>query len=290
MSKLQGTGGASPADCKAGRGTPPRRSLTVAIPAFNEERNIEKTLHAVLASAAKVPDLRVEILVIDDGSKDRTAEIVCDLAQRYECIRLDQNPRNLGLGASVRRAIDAAGMEKFLLIPGDNDIPAATLELLFRNVYAAEVVMCYFHNDESRGRLRFVISTFFKLIYTTCFDLYLQYINGPAIYPVEKLRRLELCSTRFSIVAEINVKLLRQGATFVEVPSNRQIGLEGSTSFSLRSLIEIVRVFFLILVDVYIRHRAKYAHRPVRLPQSVVLATGDNGFSGNCQRGSDGPR
>jgi glycosyltransferase involved in cell wall biosynthesis len=225
----------------------------------------------VLASAAKVPDLRVEILVVDDGSTDRTAKIVRDLAQRYECIRLVQNPRNLGLGASIRRAIDAAGADKVFFIPGDNDIPAATLELLFRNAYAAEVVMCYFHNDESRGRLRFMISTFFKLIYTTSFDLYLQYINGPAIYPVEKLRQLELCSTRFSIVAEINVKLLRQGVTFVEVPSNRQVGLEGSTSFSLRSLIETIRVFFQVLLDVYVRHPAKYAHRPVRLPYELSL-------------------
>lgn len=247
------------------------RSLTVAIPALNEERNIESTLCSVLVAATKVPDLRVEILVVDDGSTDRTAEIARNFTQRYECIRLVQNPRNLGLGASIRRAIEAAGADKVFFIPGDNDIPAATLELLFRNAYSAEVVMCYFHNDESRGRLRFVISTFFKLIYTTCFDLYLQYINGPAIYPVEKLRQLELCSTRFSIVAEINVKLLRQGATFVEVPSNRQVGLEGSTSFSLRSLIETIRVFFQVLLDVYVRHPAKYAHRPVRLPYELSL-------------------
>ena len=166
------------------------RSLTVAIPALNEERNIENTVQAVLGAAAKVQNLRLEILVVDDGSKDRTAEIVRGLSKQHENIRLIQNPGNLGLGASIRRAIDVAGTEKFLFIPGDNDIPVSTLELLFSNAYAAEVVMIYFHNDECRGRSRFLISTVFMLIYTTCFDLYVQYINGPAVYPLEKLRQL----------------------------------------------------------------------------------------------------
>jgi len=250
---------------------PARRSLTVAIPALNEEHNIEQTVHAVLASASKVANLRVEVLVVDDGSADRTAEIVRELARRHDCVRLVQNTRNLGLGASIRRAIDVASSEKISVIPGDNDIPAATLALLLSNAYAADVVMCYFHNDESRGRLRFIISTVFRLIYTTCFDIYLQYVNGPAVYPLEKLRQIELCSTRFSIIAEINVKLLRQGVTFVEVPSTRQVGLEGSTSLGIRSFIEAVRVFFQLLLDVYVRHRHKYAHRPVRLAYDLSL-------------------
>lgn len=271
MSELRETTGSNPADCQAGRDPPLPRSLTVAIPALNEERDIKETLAAVLASAAEVRDLRVEILVVDDGSTDRTAEIVRNLSQQQGSIRLIQNTINIGVGASIRRAIEAARGEKFLVVPGDNDIPADTLELLFKNAYAAEVVMCYFHNNESRGRFRFLVSTLFMLIYTTCFDLYVQYVNGPAVYPVERLRDLKLHSTRFSIIAEINVKLLRQGVTFVEVPSDRQGGREGSTSLNFRSLIETFRVFFQVLLDVYIRHPARYAYRPVRLPYKLSL-------------------
>jgi len=132
-------------------------------------------------------------------------------------------------------------------------------------------VMCYFDNDECRGRIRYLVSTAFKLIYTTVFDLYVHYINGPAVYPVSKLRELDLRSTRFSIVAEINVKLLRQGVSFVEVPANRQVGLHGSTSMSLRSLVETVRVFLHVLAEVHWRNRARYAHRPERVHYRVRL-------------------
>lgn len=249
----------------------PSLSLTVAIPALNEERNIESTLRSVLAAAEKTPSLRVEMVVVDDGSTDRTAEIVQDFARRHGNIRLIRNPRNLGLGMSIRRAFESATTDKFLFIPGDNDIPLATLELLFRNAHVAEVVMCYFQNNEIRARPRLVLSTIFGLIYTICFELYVQYINGPAVYPLAKLRDLELRSTRFSIVAEINVKLLRQGVTFVEVPGTRQVGLAGSTSLSWRSLLETVRVFLHLFFEVHVRNRGRYAKRPVRVPVEVSV-------------------
>ena len=249
----------------------PASSLTVAIPALNEEKNIEGAVRSVFAAAAKVPGLRVEIIVIDDGSRDRTAEIVRGLAQQHDNVRMIQNPVNIGLGASIRRAIDAAGMEKFLFIPGDNDIPASTLELLFSNAYAADVVMTYFHNDEFRGRQRYLLSALFWLIYTTSFDLYVLYVNGPAVYPTGMLRQLDLHSTRFSIVAEINVKLLRQGVSYVEIASNRQVGMEGSTSASWRSLLETARVYIQVFADVHFRERERYAKRPVRRPYTLSL-------------------
>jgi len=251
------------------RATPRSISLTVGIPALNEEQNIESTLRSVLAAAEKTPSLRVEMVVVDDGSTDRTADIVQDFARHHGNIRLIRNPENLGLGASIRRAFESATTDKFLFIPGDNDIPLHTLELLFRNAHVAEVVMCFFQNNEIRARPRLVLSTIFGLIYTLCFELYVQYINGPAVYPLAKLRELELRSTRFSIVAEINVKLLRQGVTFVEVPGTRQVGLAGSTSLGWRSLLETIRVFLHLFYEVHVRHPDRYAKRPVRVPVEV---------------------
>lgn len=262
-----------------------RQSLTIAIPALNEQENIEITIRTVLATARKVRGLQLELLVIDDGSTDRTAEIVQRLTGEFPELRLLRNPRNIGLGASLRRAIQEASCEKFLFIPGDNDIPSSALDLLIGNAHAADIVMVYFHNDECRGRKRYLMSTLFKLIYTTVFDLYIQYINGPAVYPVAHLRALDLHSTRFSIVAEINVKLLRQGLSFVEFSSNRQTGLVGSTSFTFRTLVETVRVFLQVVADVFFRDRTRYAHRPKRLTYEVTLSRVGPQAAGMAPRG-----
>jgi len=247
------------------------RSLTVAIPALNEEENIAAAIGSVLSAAATVPELAVEIIVIDDGSTDRTAEVAEGLARKHAGVRVLRNGRNLGLGASIRRAIAEARSERFLFIPGDNDIPTVTLDLLLRNAYLADLVMVFFLNDETRGRKRYLISTLFRIIYTSFFDLYLIYVNGPAVYPVKRLRELHLHSTRFSIVAEINVKLLRQGLTYVELPSNRQVGLKGSTSASFMSLVETARVFLQLLADVYLREPGRYEKRPVRINHEEPL-------------------
>jgi glycosyltransferase involved in cell wall biosynthesis len=260
-----------------------QKSLTVAIPALNEEAEIGNTIETVLSAAAKVPELRVEVLVVDDGSQDRTAEIVEETALCHDNVRLLRNPGNLGLGMSIRRAIESATCERFIIIPGDNDIPRGTLDLLFANAYAADVVMTYFHNDECRGRVRYLVSEAFRLIYTSIFNFYVIYINGPAIYPTAQLRAIRLWATRFSIVAEMNVRLLRQGLTFIELPSERRQGMGGSTSASLRNLVETARVFLHLLWDVHFRDRKKYSRSPSRVSyqiSSLIVRGANQGGAG----------
>ena len=90
-------------------------------------------------------------------------------------------------------------------------------------------------------------------------------VTGEHYAYVAELRKLRLFSTRFSIVAEINVKLLRQGVTFLEVASYRQVGMKGSTSFSLRNLAETATVFWRLLYEVYFGNPKAYSKRPVRV-------------------------
>jgi len=239
--------------------------VTIMIPALNEEQRIGATLDTVLSTATCLPGLLFDILVIDDGSQDNTAQIVTEYTERFPFVRLIRHPVNRGLGQAFQTALAQARGEKFLIVPGDNDMPSNTLRALLANSDAADMIMCFFLNREQRGRMRNGLSTLFALVYSTAFDLYVQYINGPCLYPVAQLRELSLISTRFSIVAEINVKLLRQGLSFCEVPSYRQTGMAGSTSFSLRNLAETFSVFCQLLYEVHCKNSDLYSRRPVRV-------------------------
>jgi glycosyltransferase involved in cell wall biosynthesis len=241
--------------------------LTLFVPAFNEDKNIANTLASLSHVLSAYPGKTAEILVIDDGSTDRTAEIVSRISQSNPSVALLRNGSNLGLGASLRLAIARSAGRQLLIVPGDNDMPSATIIELIRHSGRADMVMCFFVNRELRGWKRNLLSTLFGLLYSTSFDIYPQYINGPSIYPVHYLKEMRLISTRFSIVAEINVKLLRQGVTFMEVASYRQVGLAGSSSFSLRNLWETGAVFFRLLYEVHVKNPKKYAKRPVRVIQ-----------------------
>jgi glycosyltransferase involved in cell wall biosynthesis len=165
-------------------------SLTVAIPALNEEKNVSLTIASVLSAAAKAAPLTVEIIVVDDGSTDRTAAVVEDLARRHSNVHLLRNPGNLGLGASIRRAIAESRSERFIVVPGDNDLPAATLELIFDKADAATAAT-YFLNEEIRGRMRYLISEAFRVVTRRC-SISRHLPERPGRVPGAKLRELEL--------------------------------------------------------------------------------------------------
>src|SRR4029077_20160356 len=77
-------------------------SVSVCFPAYNEEATIEQVLneaHQLLASS----ELDYEILVCDDGSRDRTGRIIDEVAARLPRIRPLRNPRNLGIGPTFER-------------------------------------------------------------------------------------------------------------------------------------------------------------------------------------------
>jgi len=99
-----------------------RVDLSIVIPAYNEERRLPKTLdsiHAYLKSQA----YQSEIIVVDDGSTDRTAKIVKDCAQQYPGLRLLSNGKNRGKGFSVRHGMLEARGEIALFSDADLSTP-----------------------------------------------------------------------------------------------------------------------------------------------------------------------
>lgn len=98
-------------------------SLSVIIPAYNEERNIIAAIEDVLKEVATaVPD--VEIIVIDDGSRDRTAALVAEMAKATpQLIMLRQE--NSGHGAALMHGLAKAAGDWVLLLDSDRQISLA---------------------------------------------------------------------------------------------------------------------------------------------------------------------
>ncbi len=90
-----------------------RPGLSLIMPAYNEEASVEKTLRRCLAALEECAD-PFEILVIDDGSSDRTAEIAERIAAEDPRVRVLHNERNLNYGISLIRGIREARYEWIL--------------------------------------------------------------------------------------------------------------------------------------------------------------------------------
>jgi dolichyl-phosphate beta-glucosyltransferase len=105
-------------------------SLSIVIPAYNEERRLPPTLAAVRAylDARAYPD--AEILVVDDGSRDGTAALVETAAREDPRVHLLRNPGNRGKGYSVRHGMLEARNQWILFSDADLSAPIEELDKL----------------------------------------------------------------------------------------------------------------------------------------------------------------
>ena len=87
------------------------------------------------------------------------------------------------------------------------------------------------------------------------FGVYVFYINGPAIYPTSLLKNFNLKSNRFSIISEMNVKALRSGVTYIEVPGHMKRGAERSTALSFTNFLEVMLNYLTLVLDSYYKSR-----------------------------------
>lgn len=103
---------------------------SIIVPAYNESERIRSGLDQVLEHVAR-EGWNAEIIVVDDGSRDRTAAIVREYAAQHPSVRLVENSGNRGKGYSVRRGMMAATGETLLFTDADLSAPFWQAEKLF---------------------------------------------------------------------------------------------------------------------------------------------------------------
>ncbi len=107
------------------------RFLSIVIPAFNEEKRLGDTLDRI-ADYVRGSSIHSEIIVVDDGSMDETAEIVRTASLRHSNVRLVQNEENMGKGFSIRRGILASKGTLVLVTDADLSAPIEEFDTLFK--------------------------------------------------------------------------------------------------------------------------------------------------------------
>ncbi len=102
-------------------------SISVILPSHNEDGNVERVVRSYLAELPRIAD-DYEVIVVDDGSRDRTGEIAERLAAEDSHVKVVRHPTNKGYGGAVISGIRAATKQYVLLCDGDGQFDPSDLE------------------------------------------------------------------------------------------------------------------------------------------------------------------
>lgn len=191
--------------------------LSLIIPALNEESIIESTIHEILEKITGQFD-DYEIILINDGSTDRTGNIMEKLENDFPSIRMIHNPSNLGLGASYQRGIQEAKFEYVMMLCGDGGFPASSLPPIFQAIGTADIIIPFMTNlQEIKTPFRYGLSRTYTNLLNLLFRNNLQYYNGLAVHRLELVRQIAITSSGFGFQGEVLIKLLRANCSYVEI-------------------------------------------------------------------------
>jgi glycosyltransferase involved in cell wall biosynthesis len=196
---------------------PPNPLLSVVMPVYNERATIEQMIRRVLAVK-----LRIELIVVDDASKDGTGEILQSLQQELG-FKLLRQPRNAGKGAALRRGFEAVTGDIVVIQDADLEYSPEEFPGLIELICLGRADVVFGSRFLGRHRvfllthylgnrfLTFIANVLYNTMLTdmeTCYK----------VMRVDVLRSMTLKSNGFGIEPEITAKVFKRGYRVYEIP------------------------------------------------------------------------
>jgi nucleoside-diphosphate-sugar epimerase len=192
--------------------------VTLMVPCLNEEKHIVPTLDQIFAAMTDLP-YTYEVLVIDDGSADRTSAVVEQYQDEHPelPLRLHRHSTNRGL---TRTYVDGAFLGRgtyYRQVCGDNVEDKGVLLASLAPLGKADMIIPYREKTPGKSAFREWLSHFYTSLINTLSGYRIRYYNGQATHIRYNVMRWGPYSFGFGFQAELITRLLDEGATYIEV-------------------------------------------------------------------------
>jgi len=232
------------------------KSVSIIIPAYNEEIKLKPTVDSVLNRLKNNEISDFEIIIFNDASTDKTGEVADDLAMQFSQVKVVHNAKNMNLGFNIARGFQLATKEYSGFVPGDNETAPEALDNIFQAIGKADIVIPYIQNPEVRIWGRRLLSKTYIAIINTAFGLKMRYYNGMCYFKTSMVKKVAVSTNGFAYMTEILVKLLKSGASFVEVPMINRARERGATkAFRLKNILSVFKTFLTLFWEIQILRR-----------------------------------
>lgn len=216
--------------------------LSLIIPAYNEEGNLENTVRALTTEfEGKIPDY--EILIVNDNSTDNTERILTSLMQEFKQVRYVNNKPPNGIGFAIRKGLDHYHGDAAAIVMADNSDPAYDIVRFYNKML--EGYECVFGSRFIRGGKTFdypihklvlnrLFNNFIRVLFgfryndtTNAFKMYRRHVlNGLKPY----------LSNHFNITVELPLKSIIRGYRYTVIPNHWKNRTEGISNLRIKEM------------------------------------------------------
>jgi glycosyltransferase involved in cell wall biosynthesis len=192
--------------------------LSVVLPAYNEEPNVERVVRDCVAYLDG-KGLDYELLVVNDGSRDRTGEILNRLATALPQLRPQHHPQNRGYGAALRTGFDAAAKRFVFYMDGDGQFDIKELDVILPLVTDEDAIVTGYRIERRDPFMRRLNAKLFGgWLVRVMLNVRVRDLNCAfKLIPKKVLNAITLESTGALINAELYGRAVRKGFGIKEV-------------------------------------------------------------------------
>lgn len=192
------------------------QSLSVVLPAHNEEANIAETVSQTIFTLQQWVQ-EFEIVVVNDGSTDETGSILTSLQQQDVRVRVITHPVNQGYGAALVSGFEAAGKELVFFMDSDGQFDIADIQHFFPYIRNYDAVIGY-RVKRQDSWMRTLNAWGWKMLVGLILGVHVRDVDCAfKLYHADFLHRHRLETRGAMINAEMLYKLKRDGGTIKEI-------------------------------------------------------------------------